>query len=145
VPVKLPVQPAPAVQLRPDRQQGLQPEYFLGLDTLKIVKTYKYLGLDFEDTLRWTLTRQRLVAKAKGRLAMLSKALSEGLSMKAAEVIWWSMIVPVLNFGSELWGAAKCKEIEMVQLEVGRRVRGEPAGGPCAAGHEITLVLGTAG
>ena len=64
------------------RQQGLQPEYFLGLDTLKIVKTYKYLGLDFEDTLRWTLTRQRLVAKAKGRLAMLSKALSEGLSMK---------------------------------------------------------------
>ena len=55
---------------------------------------------------------------------MLSKALSEGLSMKAAEVIWWSMIVPVLNFGSELWGAAKCKEIEMVQLEVGKRLLG---------------------
>ena len=90
------------------RQQGLQPEYFLGL----------------EDTLRWTLTKQRHVAKAKGRLAMLSKALSEGLSLKAAEVIWWSMVVPVLNFGSELWGAAKCKEIEMVQLEVGRRLLG---------------------
>jgi len=105
------------------RQQG-QHDYFLGLDVLKVVKTYKYLGIDFEDSLRWTLTRQRLVAKAKGRLAMLSKALSEGLSLKAAEVIWWSMIVPVLNFGSELWGAAKCKEVEMVQLEVGRRILG---------------------
>ena len=64
---------------------------------MKVVKTYKYLGIDFEDSLRWTVTRQRLVAKAKGRLAMLSKALSEGLSLKAAEVIWWSMIVPVLT------------------------------------------------
>ena len=32
--------------------------------------------------------------------------------------------MPVLNFGSELWGLAKCKEVEMVQLEVGRRLLG---------------------
>ena len=84
---------------------------------------------------------------------MLSKALSEGLSMKAAEVIWWSMIVPVLNFGSELWGAAKCKEIEMVQLEVGRRllgvsnkmtnavVRGELGWWPMRAQRDMKLLL----
>ena len=78
------------------RQQG-QHDYFLGLDVLKVVKTYKYLGIDFEDSLRWTLTRQRLVAKAKGRLAMLSKALSEGLSLKAAEVIWWLFLFSTLG------------------------------------------------
>jgi hypothetical protein len=105
-------------------QKGQPLEYFLGLDALKVVKTYKYLGLDFEDSLRWTQTRQRLVAKAKRRTAMLSKALSEGLSLKAAETIWWSMIVPVLNFGAELWGSAKCKEVEAVQLEVGKRLLG---------------------
>jgi hypothetical protein len=55
---------------------------------------------------------------------MLSKALNEGLSLKAAETIWWSMIVPVLNFGAELWGSAKCKEVEAVQLEVGKRLLG---------------------
>ena len=64
------------------------------------------------------------MAKARGRSAMLSKALSEGLSLKAAEVIWRSMIVPVLNYGSELWGAAKCNEVEKVQLEVGKRLLG---------------------
>jgi hypothetical protein len=74
---------------------------------LKVVKTYKYLGLDFEDTLRWTLTRQRLVAKAEsggGRMVVDDCA--------------------CFNFGSELWGSAKCKEVEMVQLEVGRRLLG---------------------
>ena len=108
------------------RKRVQQGEYFLGLEVLKVVvvKTYKYLGLDFEDTLRWTLTRQRLVAKAKGRAALLSKALSEGLSLKAAEILWWSMIVPVLNYGSEVWGAVKCREAEKVQLEVGKRLLG---------------------
>ena len=32
------------------RQQGQLREYFLGLDLLKVVKTYKYLGIDFEDS-----------------------------------------------------------------------------------------------
>ena len=106
------------------KKQAQIGNYFLGLEALKVVKVYKYLGLDFEDSLRWTLTRQRLVAKARVRVALLSKALSEGLSPQAGEVIWWAMIVPVLNFGSELWGAAKCKEIERVQLEVGKRILG---------------------
>ena len=30
-------------------QLGKRLEYFLGFDPLKVVKTYKYLGLDFED------------------------------------------------------------------------------------------------
>ena len=106
------------------QKQNQYHKYFLGFEVLQVVKTYKYLGLDFQDSLRWTITRQRLVAKAKGRTAMLSKALSEGLSLQAGEVIWWSMIVPVLNFGCELWGAVKCKEMEQVQTEVGRRLLG---------------------
>ena len=60
------------------RNKVFNNQYYLGLNTLSVVKTYKYLGLDFEDKLRWNLTKQRLLSKAKGRLAMLSKALSEG-------------------------------------------------------------------
>jgi len=106
------------------RNQIHSRQYYLGLDTLSVVKSYKYLGLDFEDNLRWSLTRQRLLSKAKGRLAMLSKALSEGLSFQAALNVWWSMVVPVLNYGSEMWGATKFIEAERVQLEAGRRLLG---------------------
>jgi hypothetical protein len=89
-----------------------------------VVKTYKYLGLDFEDTLKWNLTRQRLVTKAKGRLALIRKAMSEGLSLKAAENVWWSMVVPVLNFGAEIWGASNFTEADRVQMEAGRSLLG---------------------
>jgi len=106
------------------RNKVYNKQYFLGLDTLSVVKTYKYLGLDFEDNLRWNLTRQRLLSKAKGRLAMLSKALSEGLSFQAAVNVWWSMVVPVLNYGSEIWGGTNFEEAERVQLEAGRRLLG---------------------
>jgi Reverse transcriptase (RNA-dependent DNA polymerase) len=107
------------------RNQIRSKPYYLGLDILSVVKTYKYLGLDFEDNLRWDITRQRLLSKAKSRLAMLSKALSEGLSLRAALNVWWSMVVPVLNYGSEIWGAtAAFEEAEKVQLEAGRRMLG---------------------
>jgi len=102
------------------RNKVYSKQYYLGLDTLNVVKTYKYLGLDFEDNLRWNLTKQRLLSKAKGRLAMLSKALSEGLSFQAALNVWWSMVVPVLNYGSEIWGGTSFREAERVQLEAER-------------------------
>ena len=98
--------------------------YYLGLEQLKVVRTYKYLGLDFEDNLRWNITQERLTAKARGRVALLCKGLKEGLSLKAAESMWWAMVVPVLNYGTEIWGSGKCVEIERVQLETGRRILG---------------------
>jgi hypothetical protein len=98
--------------------------YYLGLEQLKVVQTYKYLGLDFEDNLRWNITQERLTAKARGRVALLCKGLKEGLSLKAAESMWWAMVVPVLNYGTEIWGSGKCVEIERVQLETGRRILG---------------------
>ena len=124
------------------RQQGLQPEYFLGLDTLKIVKTYKYLGLDFEDTLRWTLTRQRLVAKAKGRLAMLSKALSEGLSMKAAEVIWCVDDCTLAPSYGEQQNAKRSRRLLGVSNKMTNAVvRGELGWWPMRAQRDMKLLL----
>ena len=95
--------------------------YYLGLEKLKIVKAYKYLGMEFEDNLKWNLTRQRLVTKAQRKLALLNKAISEGLSLKAAENVW-TMIVPTLNYGAEISGASKFPEAEKLQLEAGRRM-----------------------
>jgi hypothetical protein len=108
--------------IKPRKQT--QHKYYLGLEQLKVVKTYKYLGLDFQDNLRWNLTQERLTAKARSRVALLRKGLNEGLSLKAAESMWWTMVVPVLNYGAELWGIGKCVEVERVQLEAGRRMLG---------------------
>lgn len=68
------------------------------------------------------MTRRRLVAKAQSKLALLSKAIGEGLSLKAAENVWWSMVIPVLNYGAEIWGATKFLEAEKLQVEAGRKL-----------------------
>src|SRR4051812_44408522 len=78
--------------------------------------------MESEDNLKWKLTQQRLVTKAQGKLALLNKAISEGLSLKAAESVWWTMIVPTLNYGAEISGASKFTEAEKLQLEAGRRM-----------------------
>jgi len=46
------------------RARVLQGNYYLGLEEMKIVKAYKYLGLEIEDGLKWELAKQRLLAKA---------------------------------------------------------------------------------
>jgi len=53
---------------------------------------------------------------------LLSKAIGEGLSLKAAENVWWSMVIPVLNYGAEIWGATKFLEAEKLQVEAGRKL-----------------------
>ena len=102
----------------------LQGSYYLGLEEMKVVNSYKYLGLEFEIDLKWNLAKQRLLAKAQGRLALLRKAKSEGLSLKAAENVWWAMVVPVLNFGAEIWGATSFDEAEQLQLQAGKTLLG---------------------
>ena len=52
-----------------------------------MVEHYKYLGLEFESTMNWKIAKQRLVMKAKSKLALLSKALKEGISLQAGENI----------------------------------------------------------
>ena len=67
--------------------------YYLGLEQLKVVRTYKYLGLDFEDNLRWNITQERLTAKARGRVALLCKGLRKAYHLKQQNRCggqWWS-------------------------------------------------------
>jgi len=106
------------------RARVLQGSYYLGLEEMKVVNSYKYLGLEFEIDLKWNLAKQRLLAKAQGRLALLRKAKSEGLSLKAAENVWWAMVVPVLNFGAEIWERRRLMKLNSYSCRQGKRCLG---------------------
>src|SRR3569623_301525 len=55
--------------------------YFLGLQELEIVLVFKFLGVDLQQNLSWTTTKDRFAAKARSRLPMIKKATFEGLSV----------------------------------------------------------------
>ena len=59
--------------------------------------SYKYLGVDLMRSLSWKVVSNRLAMKARSRVAIVSKAMSEGLSVEAGERLWVALIRPVLE------------------------------------------------
>jgi len=84
--------------------------YYLGIQELEVVDSYKYLGVDLMRSLSWKVVSNRLAMKARSRVAIVSKAMSEGLSVEAGERLWVALIRPVLEYGVEVVGALGWKQ-----------------------------------
>jgi hypothetical protein len=98
--------------------------YFLGFQELQVVKSFKYLGVDLQDNLSWTMTKNRFLNKAKSRIPLVTKAVIEGLSIKTGEKLWESMIRPVLEYAAEVWGGGDWEQAEQIQSKVGKILLG---------------------
>ena len=62
--------------------------FFLGLQELETVESMKYLGVDFAASWSWLNTKVRLAEKARARLACVTKAIYEGLTLDSGENLW---------------------------------------------------------
>ena len=98
--------------------------YFLGLQELEVVKSFKYLGVDFQENLSWSITKRRFEEKAKSRIPMITKAVLEGLSVKTGEKLWDTMIRPTLEYAAEVWGGGIWKQADQIQHRVGKILLG---------------------
>jgi hypothetical protein len=98
--------------------------FFLGLQRLEIVESIKYLGVDFAADWSWLHMKERLVKKAKARLACVSKAINEGLTLDSGENLWRTLVRPILEYACEVWASGKWPEAERIQLEAGRKLLG---------------------
>ena len=92
---------------------------YLGLERLEEVQRFKYLGLDFKSNLSWVLLKQRIVAKAKSRIALVSRGIARGLAPDASLKLWRTLIQPILEYGMGVWGVTHWPEAERIQLEMG--------------------------
>src|SRR3569623_1756227 len=105
-------------------QKAKYHRYFLGLQELEIVKTFKYLGVDLLQNLTWTATKWRFAMKAKSRAPLMLKARLEGLSVSTGVKLWESMIRPTLEYGAEVWGGGKWPLAEKFQNSAGKTLLG---------------------
>ena len=75
----------------------------LGESELKIVETYKYLGLVLDKNFTWRAHLQKVCDKARKRMQALSGlGLREGVSAKAMLRGWEVLVRPVLEYGAEI-------------------------------------------
>ena len=98
--------------------------YFMGVQQLEIVKSFKYLGLDLQQNLSWVGTKWRFWMKAKSRVPMILKARLEGLSVSTGVKLWETMVRPTLEYEAEVWGGGNWPQAEVIQNIAGKSLLG---------------------
>ena len=90
---------------------------------LEIVHTYAYLGVIFKYNGTFLETKKKLVEQAEKALYCVYKlARKETLPVDIQLLLFYSMIEPILIYGSEVWGYENLKFIEQIHLKYCKRV-----------------------
>ena len=102
-------------------------EHRLGIEKVQEKNSYEHLGLmTFNNFVNTQRTKDKV---GKGRRALSAASgigiKNGGVSMKACNILFWSMIVPIITFASELWilKDAAIKILEDFQKYAGKRLQ----------------------
>ena len=90
---------------------------------LDTTSAYKYLGLIFTPKGSWFTATKTLASQASKAVAILNKILWKcgDIPFNAAFELFDKMILPILTYGSEVWGFTVYDNIEMVQRKFCRQ------------------------
>ena len=90
---------------------------------LKIVNSYRYLGIEFTTKLSFNNAVRPFIAKAKKACYDISKSLSsiECHSLDVFSKLFDSKVAPILTYACELWGMNDIKEVERVHTNSFKR------------------------
>ena len=102
----------------------------LGGKDLNIVKSYKYLGIMLDGLLAWKPHKQRTLTKANQTSNQVFGVLrrTDSMSARAAIQLYKALVLPVLEYGAEIWGNCEWEEAEKLQRAVARRILGAKQG-----------------
>ena len=107
-PIKMPFSPPPSFSYR-----GSQ---------VRIVPSYKYLGIWFTSNLQWEKHIDYMINNATERTKSMRALLTTNrIPVRAKLLVWLSSVRPLLEYGSEVWeaDAKQWAKIERAQREAG--------------------------
>jgi len=97
----------------------------LGGGEISVVKEYKYLGLEMENSKKWKKYKERILKKAKKIIGYI-KWVNRGnifLSVKVLAKLWFGLERSTLQYGAEIWGGKKnWEEAEKLQRKIARYI-----------------------
>ena len=86
--------------------------YFRG-DKLKVVQSFRYLGVIITSDNKWTVNTQTLLSQARKASMALRKKTNNFLFSPADKYLLFGQLVePILSYGSEVWGHGAAVEME---------------------------------
>ena len=100
--------------------------FYFENNKIEIVNRYKYLGMFFTPCLKWTLATSTLAQQATRALTMIHvyDRKCGNLNFDIAMDIFDKTIIPILTYGSEIWGCKFHNVIERVQTKFIRKQLG---------------------
>ena len=93
---------------------------------LEIITYYKYLGIVFSSSLQWSMAMRTIAQQANRAMCVLRdvKYKCGQIPLSVSFELFDKMILPILLYGSEVWGYEFRKDIENVHVKFCRYILG---------------------
>ena len=115
--VKISSDKTKVVHFRNSRRSCTKFKFYLSNFELEIVNKYKYLGVIFDEYLNFKLCEETLAESAGRALSgIISKSKQiKDLGFQTFSKLFESGVIPILDYGSEIWGFNKFKISNITQ------------------------------
>ena len=106
--------------------------WFLDQKPIKTVPHFKYLGVIFSTTGVWSKAQRDLANRARKAMFLIKKfvAITKIRNPTILFKIFDSCVMPILNYGSEVWGFHEGKDVDKVYHDFCKYVAGLPTNAP---------------
>lgn len=105
------------VHFRYNKQQQTKSSFTYGEEVLEMVKEYKYLGIIMDEYLNFNSCSKTL-ADSGGRAlgSIISKCkLIKDIGFRSYSKMYECGVIPIVDYGSAIWGSTKHKHSELIQ------------------------------
>ena len=112
------------IQFRTKRSHQSNFMFYLGRDKLKLTDTYRYLSCTLNEYLDFKITARTQAEGSSRALGKLSSKFYKGLGYETYKKLYNSCIVPIMDYGSAIWGYNDNDNINKVQHRAMRNFLG---------------------
>ena len=90
----------------------------IGEDILDYTSSYKYIGVYFNEFLKFNVNKERIALSGTRALGNLIRKYKNNkhMTFSVFNRLFSSCVIPVLDYGAEIWEIYNCSELERVQV-----------------------------
>ena len=98
-------------------------DFYFNNSLFEVVESFKYLGVHLYKNNNWNRTQQRIAQHASHSLHNLFIVYNQlKLSTTQKAKLYDSLLTPVLNYASEVWGYHEARDVELVHNKFCRKI-----------------------